>query len=274
MQRLDAPIRTTAHATPSIASAVTLVSVCKPWRGRDARHQEAALRTWSRLDVPVVLCGDDPGVADACARFDFIHEPRVRTGNDLGLASPAPLLSDVMHLAARHAIGPICYVNADIIVCPDYSARLGSLLIEFGPDAFITGRRRNFSFDRFDPLAGIDPRTLLPRSNVHPSTGADFFCFRPKIFPDAIPDLVIGRTAWDNWLMWMACEHGRPAVDATETLLTFHPDHDHAAIMTEAGQPGAPRPKTHWPDAPAILHNRKLVGAKIGDLIDARWVRR
>jgi len=114
---------------------------------------------------------------------------------------------------------------------------------------------------------------LLPRSTLHPASGADFFCFRPRLLPEGIPDLVIGRTAWDNWLMWMACNHARPPIDATESIVTYHPNHGHEALMSEAGRPGAPKPRAHWPDAPAVLHNRRLVGDRIGDMSDPRWMR-
>lgn len=267
----NAPARTRSARTEG--APITLVSVCKPWRGDDAKHQGAALRSWTRLGLPVVLCGNDTGVAEACARFGFIHEPNVRTGDDLGLAGKSPLLSDVIAAAAAHATGPLCYINADIIVCDDFARRLADLFTEFGRDAFITGRRHNFDFTRFDPIAALDPRTLLPGCRLHPATGTDFFCFRADLFPGDIPDFVIGRTSWDNWLMWMACEHAHPAIDATETVVTFHPDHDYAALMVEAGKPGQPRPRTHWPDSPSILHNRRLVGDRIGDLSDPRWLR-
>lgn len=254
-------------------NSLTLVSVCKPWRGRDAAFQQAAFASWAKLNTPVVLCGRDDGVADACERFGFIHEPDVRTGNDIGLNSPAPLLSDVWAAGAKHAPRLLCYINADIIVCEDFADRTRALAAAHGPDLFVTGRRRNFDFDAFSLTAADDPLTLLPISRPHPASGADFFCCRPALFPEPIPDFVIGRVAWDNWLMWMGLAHGRPAIDATDHLLTFHPDHEHEALMAEAGRPGELRPRTHWPDAPAVVHNRTLVGERIGDMNDPRWLR-
>lgn len=272
--KIEAPPRFAAASTDMRpTSQVSLVAVCKPWRGPDAAHQDAALASWARLKIPVVLCGRDDGVADACRRWGFLHEPDVRTGTELDLNSAAPLLPDVLAAGARHADGLLCLINADIIVCPDFADRLSSLVQRHGRDAFIVGRRRNFAFGAYDDDAEGDPRCLMAHSELHPPTGADFFAFRHDFFDEPIPEFVLGRPAFDNWLMWMACEYGRPAIDASESIVTFHPAHEYDALMAEAGRPGEKRPRTHWPDAPAVIHNRRLVGDRIGLLTDPRWLR-
>lgn len=87
--------------------------------------QRNALASWRDLgpDVEVLLMGDDPGVAEAAHEFGVQHvgDP---AKNEFG----TPLLDWAFREAAARGTGDfLCYVNADIILLPDFLDALAAL---------------------------------------------------------------------------------------------------------------------------------------------------
>jgi len=42
-----------------------------------------------------------------------------------------------------------------------------------------------------------------------------------------LPELVIGRVFWDQWLVWKEQEAGAAVVDASEAVMAIHQNHDY-----------------------------------------------
>src|SRR5204863_3843381 len=55
----------------------------------------------------------------------------------------------------------------------------------------------------------------------------DYFVYSRGLYDD-MPPFAIGRTAFDNWLIWKARDRGATVVDATASVRTIHQDHDYA----------------------------------------------
>ena len=71
-------------------------------------------------------------------------------------------------------------------------------------------------------------RELAAREGkLHKPTGIDYFLFTPRLF-DPIPPFAIGRTAWDNWLIYRARSRRAAVIDATRDVLAIHQNHDYA----------------------------------------------
>jgi hypothetical protein len=49
------------------------------------------------------------------------------------------------------------------------------------------------------------------------------------------PPFAIGRTAWDNWLVYRARARRVPVVDATDALTVVHQAHDYSHVPAKAG---------------------------------------
>ena len=43
-----------------------------------------------------------------------------------------------------------------------------------------------------------------------------------------IPEFVIGRPGWDNWLLWYPLSERVPVVDASDAVVAVHQNHDYA----------------------------------------------
>jgi hypothetical protein len=62
---------------------------------------------------------------------------------------------------------------------------------------------------------------------LHGPKGIDYFVF-PRGFWNNIPPLAIGRTKWDNWLLYQARLQEAYLVDITQAVMVIHQNHDFA----------------------------------------------
>jgi hypothetical protein len=209
---------------------LTLFSLPKPFAGPTAIHQENAIESWRRLhpDVELILFGDDAGVAEAARRFGALHVPDVAR-NDSG----TPLLKQLFRQAeqtARHDI--VGFVNADIVLVSDTLVAL-DIVRRHCERFLLVGRRTNLDIDRSIDFSGDWERALrdlaAARGSLHGYQGSDFFIYRRPMFDD-MPDFAIGRTSWDNWIMFHARNTGAALVDGTRDLFCAHQNHDYGHI--------------------------------------------
>jgi hypothetical protein len=88
----------------------------------------------------------------------------------------------------------------------------------------VVGRRTNTPCCD-QPLYLPDDVTLASRQNgsLFISDAEDYFFIASNVFPwERIRDVVVGRSAYDNYLVGMAIRHNVSVVDATNTLLAVH----------------------------------------------------
>ena len=100
---------------------LTIFAVPKPFEGHIGMIQRNALRSWKRLrpECQVILFGEEAGSREVVAEFGVDQIVEIAQ-NDFG----TPLLSSVFELAEEQATRDLlCYVNADIILCPTSSRR-------------------------------------------------------------------------------------------------------------------------------------------------------
>ena len=194
---------------------LTFFSIAKPFEGHIGEIQRRAIESWRAIDGAEVLLYGEDGL------------PVARN------AHGTPLLSDAFAQAdrdARHDV--LCFVNADIVFGDDVTAAVRRVharpfLIVGECWSSTTGRKR-----------GADH--------------LDYFVFSRGLYA-GMPPFAIGRTAFDNWLVWKARDAGATVVDATPVVHPIHQDHDygHFAGGLDGIRAGA--------EAAA---NRELVGGK------------
>jgi hypothetical protein len=115
-----------------------------------------------------------------------------------------------------------------------------------------------------DPQWASGLRELAQNSGSgRPTDWIDYFVFSPRLFGE-VPPFAVGRSAWDNWLVWRATQR-RAIVDATTAVTVYHQNHDYAHVTNDPG--GA------WKGVEAV-RNRELQGGlrHIGTIDDARYV--
>jgi hypothetical protein len=205
---------------------LTLFTCPKPFRGPIGVIQRNAVRSWLRFCAPerILLAGDEEGLADAARALGVRHLPGVERN-----ACGTPLVNSVFALAEREAGGGLlAYVNTDILLLADFAAAVARMPRR---RFLMVGRRLDVewagSLATDEP--GWDDRFLaewLPRAVPHAHTGIDYFVF-PRGLWAQIPPFALGRTAWDNWLIYAARAVGAMVVDASPCVHAFHQNHDY-----------------------------------------------
>jgi len=208
---------------------LTFFSTPKPFRGHIDVIQRNALQSWRRIDrdVEILLFGDDAGAAEVCAELGIRHIQNVRR-NAHGTKYLADIYDQAQELA-KHDL--VCHVNCDIILMDDFRAALQQVSTE-RKKFLMSGRR--WDVDIREPLTFDESswaervREMALRTNhQRPANWIDYFAFRKGLFHRRIPEFVIGRPGWDNWLLWFARASGASVVDTSEVVLAVHQNHDY-----------------------------------------------
>lgn len=208
---------------------ITFFSTPKPFKGHIGVIQRNALRSWQQVhpDAEILLFGDDTGAAQACRELDIRHVPDVRK-NRHGTKYLASIYDQAQEMA-RHEL--VCHANCDILFLDDFPRaveRVAGL-----SEAFLMAGRR-WDVDIREPLRFEIPewrqrvRELAIRTaRQRPPQWIDYFVFRRGLFHKQIPEFVIGRPGWDNWLLWHAKRSGAKMIDASAVVCAVHQNHDY-----------------------------------------------
>src|SRR3990170_2979538 len=240
---------------------ITLFSAPKPFtEPHIATIQRNAVKSWILLpDVEVILLGEETGLAEAARELGVKHIPDVAR-NDSG----TPLISSMFQFARdasqRSNSDLLCIINADMILMPD--------LIEAAKQVLSTSRfkrdlqnfvmlSQRWDMDITAPLefaAGWERQlvsTVRTQGQLHRPAGSDFFLFPRSCYQD-IPNFVIGRAGWDNWMIYKARMEKWPVIDCTPSVMIVHQNHDYAHL------PGG---KSHH-EHPDTNENIRLAGGQ------------
>ncbi len=229
---------------------ITIFTTAKPFTGHSGVIQRNALKSWKELhaDAEVILFGDEEGAAEAAREAGARHVASVERA---GLAAEAELkpgsrqeppgstragqpkilrsFFDVAQEMARHEL--ICYVNCDIVLPRDFLHAVNAVDAVHGRFLML-GRRWNVEIENPIIFAMRDwERRLTERAKAarQQSSGdwIDYFVFRRGLYLGKLPEMVIGRVYWDQWLVWKALQEGAAVVDATEAVMAIHQNHDY-----------------------------------------------
>lgn len=258
-----APSHTPPVASESVSwgRVLTIFTIPKTFTGDTALIQRNAIESWRQLaHVQIILCGDDPGVADMAAECECEHWPSLRRTN-LG----TPRLDDAFHAAerlARHDL--LCYVNADIILLDGFQSAVQAV----SDRAFlIAGRRMNVWISAPLPFERADWDVTLwnwvQREGVYAeAAGSDYFIYRRGTLGE-FPPFAVGRPYWDNWMMFRARQRGWPLIDSTPVIRAIHQNHGYGHVPHAIGG--------MW-EGPEADENLRAAGGQVYTLMDATHV--
>lgn len=249
--------------TPSQQNVVTIFAIPKPFHGHIGIIQRNAIISWTLLQPrpEIILFGNEPGIAEIAQEFGLRHIPEIQR-NEYG----TPLLSDLFIQGQNQAAHDIVvYINADIILTKDFMPVVQKVSAQ-SENFLIIGQRWDVNIhtalDFSNPLWENQLRELTAHSGtLHPATGIDYFVFKKSLWPE-IPPFAIGRTYWDCWLVYSALTTAYPVVDATQTLMVIHQNHDYSHL--QGGE------KEAWEGIEA-QRNQSLANKKMAFISHATW---
>ena len=248
-------------------TSITLFSAPKPFTDPHiAMIQRNAIRSWNLLpDVEVILLGEETGLADAARELGVKHVQNVKR-NENG----TPLISSMFQLARENSHSDLlCIINADMILMPDF-VEAAKRVLTLESDSLLSDMReqapalqkfillsQRWDYDITSPIEFADgwesrlKESVRKQNQLHRPAGSDFFLFPKACYID-IPDFIIGRAGWDNWMIYKARKEGWPVIDCTPSVMIVHQNHDYSHL------PGG---KSHY-DHPDTNENIRLAGGQ------------
>ena len=236
---------------------MTIFALPKPFRGHINVIQRNAITSWTRLSPrpEIILFGNEEGTAAIARELGLRHVPDVRC-NEYG----TPLLNDLFQKAQDLAThGALCYVNADILLLSDFMKAVEQ--VASWRDRFLlVGRRTSLDLDQLQDFASPESEARLRRLALEKGTlgvtnAIDYFVFSSGLYV-GLPAFALGRSCWDNWLLWKARASQVSVVDASGAILAIHQNHDYSH------QPHHPQGEAEAMAGEETKRNFKLVGAK------------
>lgn len=208
---------------------LTLFTTAKPFAGHSAIIQRNALKSWTLLhpNVEVILFGDDLGAAETARELKLRHEPFVRR-SEHG-SKRLDYMFSTARAIAHHDI--LCYVNCDIILMDDFLRALKQVRGQHSKFLMV-GRR--WDIEMPEPVDFLQASwrsrlqgVALMRGVQRSEEWIDYFAFSKTLYGSSVPPLVVGRVHWDDWLLWKAMQLKATVVDASDTVIAVHQNHDY-----------------------------------------------
>ena len=211
-------------------SKITIFTAPKPFNNPHINViQRNAIRSWTKLpEVDVLLMGEEAGMAAVAAEFGVRQVADVPCSEN-GL----PLINGMFDRARQESAAPLlAYVNADIILLPDF-VQAARRVAEQTKAFLLVGQRWNLEVtELLDFSHGYEERLrerVRQAGELFTLKASDYFVFPRELFTD-VPPLLVGRAGWDNWMMYHGASQPWLAVDVTADVLCIHQNHDYAHL--------------------------------------------
>ena len=215
----------------NIMGQITVFSAPKPFTDPHINLiQRNAIQSWvhSGEDVDVVLVGNEEGAMDVAAEYNVKFMPDVERS-----AWGTPLISSIFSLAKKASDCPLLvYVNADILFPPSFSKIVRGAASK--AEKFLgIGYRWNVEITNPIDFSGSWTEQFFEKLTDHGyrnrSVTIDYFVFPRSIYSD-VPDFAVGRSGWDNWMIYHARKMNWPVIDLTPSLKVLHQAHDYSHL--------------------------------------------
>ena len=208
---------------------ITLLTTAKAFTGDTGLRQMNALRSWrgAMPDAQILIFGKGIGYEEAARQVKAKLVPDIAC-NGQGI----PQIDAMFTYGQKQSDGgPVAYVNCDIILLDEVTSSVESLTL---PKYMLVCQRWNFDIDRVLDQSSVDWQINLQedvrlRGHLFRYDAIDFFLWRGDVWSD-LPPMVVGRGGYDNWLIYSCRARGIPVVDATETCMIIHQNHDYGHI--------------------------------------------
>jgi hypothetical protein len=227
---------------------ITFFTIPKPFDKQYHLLQRNAIRSWLAV-VPgaeVFVFGDEPGLKEATSDLGVTPVCGIRKST-----LNTPFLDEVFRIAHDRArYDTLCFINSDIILLPDFlKARQAVKCKRF----LMIGCRYDIDVSEevtMDARWEAHFRERAVRTMKDDGLyGSDYFLYTRRTGLREIPNFIVGRPGWDNWMIYRARALKVPVIDASGSIHCVHQNHDYSHVPKQKG--------SRW-DGPEGAHNLTL----------------
>ena len=205
---------------------ITIFGTPKNFEGIFKIIQINAIRSWRSLskDVEIIIFGKSEGAQKIANEVSAIYYPNIKCSKN-----GVPLLSDLFHKANQIASFDILlFINSDILLPKRFIYSIRNVKDKFS-HFLLVGHRWDLKVEKlinFNEAAAVSLFWEMSEMKSKKASPAaiDYFGFRKNSLKK-IPDFVVGRPGYDNWLIWYARRNFMPVVDISEEVKVIHQRH-------------------------------------------------
>ncbi|ELT98933.1 hypothetical protein CAPTEDRAFT_218061 [Capitella teleta] len=218
-----APIFHSIRDPPSIL--LTLFTTLHPSEAKLALHHNT-LRNWAQYRDRVHLIYYADATDDAVARN--ISETASQLGWNVRPVPKyhknVPVLRHMFIEAQNISQTPYYgYANGDILFTNTLLDTLSGVYDYRLKNVLMVGRRTNVYVSKKDLVTSSSVTMQARNASLFMTNAQDYFITTSHGFPwETIPNFIVGRIGYDNWLVASAILRQIPVVDLTNTLLAVH----------------------------------------------------
>lgn len=209
---------------------ITFLTTAKSFTGEARQRQLNAIQSWQTVhpDVEVFLFGVGEGYADVADKLGLRWFSDIACG-----PSGCPRIDAMFAVAEQHSHNACkAYVNCDIMLGPDLVPAVKTIQKE----RFLFVSQR-WDVDWRDPIDFKDPgyswrelaKTARNSGRLMAPSGIDMFLYRGNFWGE-LPELVVGRGGYDNYLIFYCRLNDVPVVDGTNVVTLIHQNHDYGHL--------------------------------------------
>lgn len=212
---------------------ITFFTCPKLHTGVTKIHQENCFKSLEKINVKKeIIIFDDINQFNN-RNFDKNYYKIVHNikKNEFG----TPFVNKIFNEAIRQSkYEYLIYLNSDIILndtCKDAI----NIITKFKIKNFVgVGHRININLN--DRISNFDATYIKNYINENFKTqnkwGIDYFIFKKNNFI-SIPNFLIGRTCWDNWILNKLKKKNYKLINCTTVIQCFHPNHNYSHIKSK-----------------------------------------
>ncbi len=244
---------------------ITIFCTPKNFDGIFNTIQKNAIRSWRQISeqIEIIIFGNSRGSKEISKEVNGIYYPDVKCSRN-----GVPILSDLFKIANKiSSFDILLFINSDILL-PKNIIEVITKANRMYSKFLLVGHRWDLEVKElinFNDFIALSRFWEMCRKKGEKDSPAaiDYFIFRKNTLKN-IPDFVIGRPGYDNWLIWYARRNFFPVIDISKDVIVIHQSHhfnfhnlknDPKIFLEEDG-----------------LSNRKIHGERLLNLLDANYL--
>ena len=237
-------------------NSISFITAFKKFVGLYDIIQKSVIYSWKMNDIKVIVPANETDTKIKCSDYSNITViDEVKRARELGFSNQSPVLKDLIEKALPHIdTTMVAFINSDIMILEDFAQKCEKIFQKYGYDIFIVGSRLNIRLNYYaDSPEGYKKALSEPRLPYDDITSSDIFItskFMWKKILQDMPEFILGRYCWDNWLHTFAEINNLKKYNCTKTLVTLHCEHPNSMIYAQEGFEGK--------EAPSSKHNLDL----------------
>ena len=243
---------------------ITIFSTPKNFEGIFDTIQTNAINSWRALgdNIEIIIFGSSKGAKEIAEKVGAIYIPNVKSSKN-----GVPYLSDLFKKAdVLSSFQILTFINADIILPANFLKPILEVDKKFNKFLMV-GYRWDLEIKKkidFQDIKSVKKFWINKKKIAKKQTCSyiDYFTFRKNTY-SSLPDFIIGRPGYDNWMIWHSRRRFIPVIDASDEIKVFHQNHDYNFHNLKRD------PKIYLEEDG--LENQRLISGNTLNLLDSNY---